>query len=420
MRHKQSQKKSSNRGPNRTQIQGQGMVEFALVLPILLLIVLGIIEFGRLLFMYAAVSTASREGARYGAAVGNIGGGVKRYEDCAGIQAAVTRIGGIVGVTTDDIEIKYDDGTTIKANSCPPLSDNPLDPILLGDRIIVTVSRQFQPIVPLVNIPPIPISATTSRTIIRDVGVKGTPPPTPTKLPTRTPTATDINTPTATLTPKKPTATPTASSTPTASNTPTNTSTATAGPSPTATATPTTTRTPTATPVPACAPAKYTITSYLQPDINNDQAFYSIFFRIRNESGGILTITSLKLNWPPPDGGQGSELPLKDIRFADQTGWTTSCGSGTTCIWNGWKPASPVSYQTITVCESSCQELFLGSQADRELTSGQEKDLKFVFSDQLKSSFNDFYNPNPYPYNVRVVFDNSCYIETLETNYIHP
>ena len=46
----------------------QGMVEFALILPILLLVILGIIEFGRLLFFYSSVTSASREAARYGSA----------------------------------------------------------------------------------------------------------------------------------------------------------------------------------------------------------------------------------------------------------------------------------------------------------------------------------------------------------------
>ncbi|MEN4041110.1 MAG: pilus assembly protein, partial [Anaerolineaceae bacterium] len=47
--------------------RGQGMVEFALAIPVLLLILFGIIEMGRLMFYYSSVATASREAARYGA-----------------------------------------------------------------------------------------------------------------------------------------------------------------------------------------------------------------------------------------------------------------------------------------------------------------------------------------------------------------
>ena len=50
--------------------KGQSLVETALVLPLLLLIVFGTIEFGRVFNAYLVVSNASREGAR-AAAVGN-------------------------------------------------------------------------------------------------------------------------------------------------------------------------------------------------------------------------------------------------------------------------------------------------------------------------------------------------------------
>jgi Flp pilus assembly protein TadG len=47
--------------------RGAAAVEFAIVLTVLLLILLGIIDFGRLLFVSQAVKSASREGARVAA-----------------------------------------------------------------------------------------------------------------------------------------------------------------------------------------------------------------------------------------------------------------------------------------------------------------------------------------------------------------
>lgn len=49
---------------------GQALVEFALVVPLFLLLVLGVIEGGRLVFTYHEVSAAAKEGARYAAAHG--------------------------------------------------------------------------------------------------------------------------------------------------------------------------------------------------------------------------------------------------------------------------------------------------------------------------------------------------------------
>lgn len=45
---------------------GGSLVEFAIIMPLLLVILFGIIEFGILLYNQAAITNASREGARYG------------------------------------------------------------------------------------------------------------------------------------------------------------------------------------------------------------------------------------------------------------------------------------------------------------------------------------------------------------------
>ena len=44
--------------------RGQALVEFALILPVLLVILLGTVDAGRLIFAYNAVSNAAREGGR--------------------------------------------------------------------------------------------------------------------------------------------------------------------------------------------------------------------------------------------------------------------------------------------------------------------------------------------------------------------
>ncbi|MCG0274878.1 MAG: pilus assembly protein [Thermosediminibacteraceae bacterium] len=50
----------------RTQ-RGQAVVEFALVLPLLVLILFGVLEFGRIFHTYIVITNAAREGARLGA-----------------------------------------------------------------------------------------------------------------------------------------------------------------------------------------------------------------------------------------------------------------------------------------------------------------------------------------------------------------
>jgi Flp pilus assembly protein TadG len=53
---------------------GQAMIEFAFVLPLLCIIVLGIIEFGVLFYDKAVITNASREGARAGIVYQDIDG----------------------------------------------------------------------------------------------------------------------------------------------------------------------------------------------------------------------------------------------------------------------------------------------------------------------------------------------------------
>lgn len=154
--------------------RGQGMVEFALVLPLLLLVMFGLMEAGRLLFTYSAVYTASREAARYGSASGNAGGYIAYYQDCSGMRAAARRVGSLAGIRDADVTITYDQGTiTNTLGSCPIGSVGP--DLTLGNRVTVRVSSQYQPILPLAGFPPIPITSTSSRTILKNVSIQGTP-----------------------------------------------------------------------------------------------------------------------------------------------------------------------------------------------------------------------------------------------------
>ena len=162
------------------QPRGQGMVEFAIVLPVVLLLVFGIIEVGFLIFSYSSVNSASREAARYGIAIGDVGAG-QRYFDCDGIVTAGLRIGRFAGMDSGDFTIVYDngpdegDGTYVqKYSSCADLaSHNGADTIRFGDRIVVTVNHDYHPLVSIMglNINPFTMTSSSSRTIVKNAEV---------------------------------------------------------------------------------------------------------------------------------------------------------------------------------------------------------------------------------------------------------
>jgi hypothetical protein len=149
--------------------RGQTMVEFALILPVLLMTMYGVMEFGRLLFIFVTTASATREAARYAAAVGiNVDTGFPYYNDCAGIRAAAQRVGILAGIQDSDVIIQYDRGPgTTPYSSCPAPGSGPE----LGDRIVVSVTGHFEPIVPIVPISIRDIQSVTARTIIRNVRV---------------------------------------------------------------------------------------------------------------------------------------------------------------------------------------------------------------------------------------------------------
>jgi len=147
----------------RTKERAQHMVEFALVLPLMLTLMVGVFEFGRMLFVYSSVFTASREAARYGSAAG-VNNGIPRYRDCDGIQAAANKVAVLAGI--DSMEITYDSGpgTAIFAYCGPSLNIQSE-----GMRITVEVKANYQPVVPLLNIQAFEIRSVSSRTILTPV-----------------------------------------------------------------------------------------------------------------------------------------------------------------------------------------------------------------------------------------------------------
>lgn len=145
---------------NKPQRQkAQAMIEFALVLPILMLIIVGLLEVGRAIFMYSSVITASREGSRYGSAAGDNLNGDPLYQDCLGIKNAAKKAGALLNLQNDDIIIRYDHGpnSTIFDTCSDPdgLDENVVK--VAGDRIIVEIRVQYNPMIPLF----IPLSSMT-------------------------------------------------------------------------------------------------------------------------------------------------------------------------------------------------------------------------------------------------------------------
>jgi Flp pilus assembly protein TadG len=127
----------------RRHQSGQSLVETALVLPILLVILMGIFDFGRAIFAYNAVSNAAREAAR----VAIVNQNTTLVED-EGKHAAI-------GLDPDAIDVTFtipDCGT-----------------VLVGCTASVTVDHEWTALTPIIGslVGPIQLSSTTEMKIER-------------------------------------------------------------------------------------------------------------------------------------------------------------------------------------------------------------------------------------------------------------
>lgn len=145
------------------------MVEFALILPLMLLLISGIVEFGRMLSIYNSVSNAAREAARYGSVVGDPGNGASYYFlDCTGMRDSAKRASAFAVLTDPDITIVYDHGSGSSFGTCAQ-GTQPSPSIANADRVVVTVTATYAPILPLLPISSRTFTFTAARSIFPNI-----------------------------------------------------------------------------------------------------------------------------------------------------------------------------------------------------------------------------------------------------------
>src|SRR5687767_6798646 len=110
--------------------RGQALTEFALIAPLLLFLVLGIIDFGRVLFTYAMGSNALRDAVRYAEVLG-YSGGVPRYLDCGDGGGMDKAARNVFFVNDQNVIIEY-----IKADDPNPSTPDAIPCLLASPETI--------------------------------------------------------------------------------------------------------------------------------------------------------------------------------------------------------------------------------------------------------------------------------------------
>ena len=125
---------------------GQSLAEFALILPVFLILVFGIIDFGMGLRAYITVAQATREGARYGV-VGNAAGTFSAGGSGHCNGSTTTNIVGKVCSTMNGLDLT--DIQTV-TTECPDTGTTP--PCNPGDAIEVHAEFRYHYITPVKTI----------------------------------------------------------------------------------------------------------------------------------------------------------------------------------------------------------------------------------------------------------------------------
>ena len=129
----------------RERSRGQSVVEFALVLPLLLLLFAGAADLGRLFFNFVAVENAVKEGALYGARYPLCDNSSGRCPDPNNVQWRTeneARTGANTALVTPTSECR---------NAVSTIAYSDLRDCVAGDTYVVRATIQFAPITPILS-----------------------------------------------------------------------------------------------------------------------------------------------------------------------------------------------------------------------------------------------------------------------------
>jgi Flp pilus assembly protein TadG len=189
---------------------GQALVEFALLLPVLMLIFVVALDFGRLFFSYVQVVNAAREAANNAASEA-------RYVQ-NGTLAASDYYLGIINAANQESNVQGQQGATASlavsspdcftpasaSISCDSAPQDSTTAMGIGNSVKVTVTQPFTFLTPLIGDVfggTLDLSATATAPVLNPLVAKITATATPTATATATPTPTATATATATPTP---------------------------------------------------------------------------------------------------------------------------------------------------------------------------------------------------------------------------
>jgi Flp pilus assembly protein TadG len=124
----------------RRRSRGQGLVEFAIVLPVLMMIILGLLDLGRAIYTYNTLSQASRQAARI--AIVN--------QTPTAIQNQAIASAATLGLAASNVEVCFKTESTTQTGCSTNTDDCPQSSRVIGCLAFVRTHVSYTPFTPVI------------------------------------------------------------------------------------------------------------------------------------------------------------------------------------------------------------------------------------------------------------------------------
>jgi len=137
--------------------RGQGLVEFAIVLPIIVVAIFGIIDLGRAVFTYNALAQAARQAGRMAIV----------DQDGSHVRATAYDYAPTLNLGPSNVDVCFKDLNSSQQNCSSSIDDCPPSERTIGCLVIVTAHISYVPMTPIIGtlVGTVPLTSTSIQPI---------------------------------------------------------------------------------------------------------------------------------------------------------------------------------------------------------------------------------------------------------------
>jgi Flp pilus assembly protein TadG len=125
----------------RNKSAGQALVEFAITLPIVVLIIVGLIDLGRGIYTYNTLAQAARQANRTAMV----------DQDVSSVVAVAASNAATLGLSSSNVDVCFKTATSTQTDCSDPTADACASPYSIGCLAIVRTHIGFSPITPIIG-----------------------------------------------------------------------------------------------------------------------------------------------------------------------------------------------------------------------------------------------------------------------------